>query len=76
MYLAESNANPLWQTTLYSRPQKKKKRIPQIKFQGELAYHCQNQLNTHGKKIPYARTKRNNKQQKSTYKKRTFTLDM
>lgn len=28
----------------------------------------------HGKKIPYARTKRNNKQQKSTYKKRTFTL--
>ena len=55
---------------------KKKKKIPQIKFQGELAYHCQNQLNTHGKKIPYARTKRNNKQQKSTYKKRTFTLDM
>ena len=53
-----------------------KKKIPQIKFQGELAYHCQNQLNTHGKKIPYARTKRNNKQQKSTYKKRTFTLDM
>lgn len=30
----------------------------------------------HGKKIPYARTKRNNKQQKSTYKKRTFTLGM
>ena len=54
----------------------KKKKIPQIKFQGELAYHCQKQLNMHGKKIPYARTKRNNKQQKSTYKKKTFTLDI
>lgn len=46
-----------------------------MKFQGKLAYHCQKQLNTDGgkkKKIPYARTIRNNKQ-KQTYKDFCFS---
>lgn len=39
-------------------------KVSQMKFQGKLVHHCQKQLNMHGKKIPDARTKRNNKQQK------------
>lgn len=58
MYLAESNANSFWQTTLYSRPQKKKNptnKIPRrisislskiTKLCMEKRYHMQEQKET------------------------------